>query len=211
MQRMRFKYLSPYSASRRGFTLTEMAIVVGIIGLVLGGIWAASAAAYSVLRVNRAHEEIDTIINNMRQLYASSPTIPPGDLTGSAMTAGVFPADMVTPDGLIANPWGAGPEGVGGISVGAGGGWGGCLMGLPNGFPPNMFQIVLWKMANIDEIQFLSAYIGGANGDVVCLYADCTNLQNMQPVNIKTTDITPCTNANNDGDPFSNVVLTVQK
>ena len=42
---------------RRGFTLTEIAIVLGIVGLILGAIWVAAAAVYNNLRVSHADTE----------------------------------------------------------------------------------------------------------------------------------------------------------
>lgn len=39
---------------RRGFSLIEAAIVLGIVGLVIGGIWTAASAVQARLRVSRA-------------------------------------------------------------------------------------------------------------------------------------------------------------
>lgn len=60
----------PASLSR-GFTLTEIAIVLGIIGIILGAIWAAAAMVYENNRTKEAHEQTLTIINNWRSIYGS--------------------------------------------------------------------------------------------------------------------------------------------
>ncbi len=59
----------------RGFTLTEAAIVLGIVGLILGAIWVAAAAVYENMRTNRANEQILKVAQAVRSLYASSPTM----------------------------------------------------------------------------------------------------------------------------------------
>src|SRR5271168_1816583 len=62
---------------KRGFTLTEIAIVLGIIGLILGAIWVAAAAVYNNLRTSRATTELLTIAQNVRATYATSSTVDP--------------------------------------------------------------------------------------------------------------------------------------
>jgi prepilin-type N-terminal cleavage/methylation domain-containing protein len=92
---------------KRGFTLTEIAIVLGIIGLILGAIWVAAAAVYNNLRVSKATTELLTIAQGARALYATSSTT--GDAAGVDETnvwikGGIFPADTI--NGATANgPW----------------------------------------------------------------------------------------------------------
>ena len=40
---------------KKGFTLTEIAIVLGIIGLILGAIWVAAASVYQNQRIGHAN------------------------------------------------------------------------------------------------------------------------------------------------------------
>jgi len=108
---------------RRGFTLTEMAIVLGVIGLILGAIWVAAANVYSNMRVEKAQQQILTIVQNIRSLYVARSTFAdpasacgvncPQDITAPMASAGVFPADMVTQTAVANNkatypqsPWG---------------------------------------------------------------------------------------------------------
>src|ERR1700740_210314 len=65
-------YRSEAGARKRGFTLTEIAIVLGIIGLILGAIWVAAAAVYNNMRTSKATTEILTAVQNVRALYATS-------------------------------------------------------------------------------------------------------------------------------------------
>ncbi|MGE0109896.1 MAG: type 4 pilus major pilin [Bdellovibrionales bacterium] len=90
--------LSPRRASahRRGFTLTEAAIVLGIVGLILGGIWVAAGAVYNNQRVSTTTTQIMQIVNGIRSLYATSTTFT-GDETDLA-NAGVIPRDMLVLD-----------------------------------------------------------------------------------------------------------------
>ena len=60
------------SASRKyalGFNLIEAAIVLGVIGLIIGGIWVAAAAINENLKVNRTITGVMTIINNVNRAF----------------------------------------------------------------------------------------------------------------------------------------------
>lgn len=96
--------------ARRGFTLTEIAIVLGIIGLILGAIWAAASAVYNNLRTSRAQQEILTVAQNIRAMYATQSTVDANATTDTYINAGVFPSDATVevPGGSKStkNPWG---------------------------------------------------------------------------------------------------------
>ncbi len=91
--------------SRRGFTLTEIAIVLGIVGLILGAIWVAAAAVYNNLRTSKATTELLNVVQNVRALYATSGVVDNqadmamnANAAGPAQTyiqAGIFPADTL--------------------------------------------------------------------------------------------------------------------
>jgi prepilin-type N-terminal cleavage/methylation domain-containing protein len=96
---------------KRGFTLTEIAIVLGIIGLILGAIWVAAAAVYTNMRVARSSQELLQITQSIRSLYATSTVTggtDGGDITASLIPAGVFPTDSL-PTGasstIVNSPW----------------------------------------------------------------------------------------------------------
>ena len=160
------------SHPRRGFTLTEMAIVLGVVGIVLGGIWAASSSVNDKQKANKAAQEVAIITQNMRQYYSAKNSFPAGTLTASAMAAGLFPPDMIV-NGVTVNPWGtvsavAGSSGASeipnlGVSVGSQAGYGnGSASVCPNYNAPNILQIVFWGLSGQDCLALLSQFVGPA-------------------------------------------------
>lgn len=82
---------------RRAFTLTEITIVLGIVGLILGVIW----QQFQVLRVNKMTsqemQQLTAIAQNIRSMYGSGTDLGYttfSDATASMVKANVFPADM---------------------------------------------------------------------------------------------------------------------
>lgn len=106
----------PYNGSRktRGFTLTEVAIVMGVVGLILGGIWIAAAAVYTNHRVNTAYTQVMRIVQGTRALYASQALFPVSqqgtNITNNLKQAGIIPKDMINEEvGVgVKNPWSTG-------------------------------------------------------------------------------------------------------
>lgn len=91
--------------SRKGFTLTEAAIVLGIVGLILGAIWVAAAAVYNNLRVNRTNQQLLQIVQTVRSMHATQQTIAAAS-TAQWIQAGVFPRDLVNAAGTdTINQW----------------------------------------------------------------------------------------------------------
>ena len=95
----------------RGFTLTEAAIVLGIVGLILGAIWVAAASVYCNLHVSRANEQVLTIVQSVRSMHATQQSIGGADgddLTLNMIKGGAFPKDMIVGTGAgrtASNPW----------------------------------------------------------------------------------------------------------
>src|SRR3984957_16106234 len=97
--------ISPRRQRRRGFTLTEIAIVLGIIGLILGAIWVAAAAVYNNMRTSKTTTELLDVAQNLRGMYATAGTVDPlantpaafaaaaaGNANQTYMLANIFPA-----------------------------------------------------------------------------------------------------------------------
>ena len=104
----------------KGFTLTEAAIVLGIMGLVLGAIWTAAAAVYSNQRVGHANTQVLQILQSIRALYSTSATFPTGDQTSNLIALKAIPNEMVNgTTGTLINPWG-GAITINGTGDGAG-------------------------------------------------------------------------------------------
>ena len=93
------------------FTLTELAIVLGIIGLILGAIWVAAASVYANLRLSQAATETLLIVQNFKSLYGGNRNGQPSngtDITAMAMNAGLLPSDMIQSGSTsyALGPWG---------------------------------------------------------------------------------------------------------
>jgi prepilin-type N-terminal cleavage/methylation domain-containing protein len=82
-----------------GFTLTEMAIVLGILGFILGAIWVAASSAYESSKITRTNAQIMSIAHAIRDLYAGRLTMESTavvwpDISPQLVSTGVFPSDM---------------------------------------------------------------------------------------------------------------------
>ena len=102
---MRFSQMKTGAKQKKGFTLIEAAIVMAIVGLVVGGIWVAASAVQANFRKSNTSQNLLVIVQNMRQLYY-------GQADCSAATAQieisnrVFPADMVQGTAAAQDSWG---------------------------------------------------------------------------------------------------------
>jgi len=93
---------------RRGFTLTEIAIVLGIIGLILGAIWAAAAAVYSNMKVNNAERGITYAAQQVHGMFATASGNTGQNADTDITAPGMFPQDWTYTVGKnvkYGNPW----------------------------------------------------------------------------------------------------------
>lgn len=97
---------------KRGFTLTEIAIVLGIIGLILGAIWSAAASVYANHRVSTANRDVLTIAQGMRGLYATQSALDVA-YKGALMTPNPLDTlNIIPPEIQAAGPFPNGTTGV---------------------------------------------------------------------------------------------------
>lgn len=111
---------------RRGFNLIEAAIVLGVVGLVVGGIWVAAAAVTTSRNVTETAQGLLRVCTKSTQLFdsRSAPSGPDTVITSSALAAGVFPETWVN-GGSVTSPIGGSVEllwlaydwGFGGVSA----------------------------------------------------------------------------------------------
>ena len=86
-------------ASQQGFSLLEIAIVLGITALVVAGIWLIMSTVNQNSREGRLASQAIETITNARRVFGNAAEQP--DVSGTeaftqaAITAGIFPADMV--------------------------------------------------------------------------------------------------------------------
>lgn len=62
----------------KGFTLTEAAIVLGALGLLLGGVWAAAGSVWDSYRLRRVEEDLFQTVQNVQNHYAQMGQLPAG-------------------------------------------------------------------------------------------------------------------------------------
>ena len=115
---------------RAGFSLTEFAIVLGIMGIVLGALWGVVALVHENIKRHQTAEQMVLTINNIRGFYSSRTRIAtPGgatdydSVTQYLLGQNVFPTEMLrdrTAATLVADhPWGS--EAADGSSLDDGG------------------------------------------------------------------------------------------
>lgn len=81
----------------RGFSLTELAIVLAVVGSVIGGIWALAANANQKAKERQIANQILTTVTNIRSYYQGQAGIA-GDfatITNNLLRRGVIPAEMI--------------------------------------------------------------------------------------------------------------------
>ncbi len=96
---------------RRGFNLVEAAIVLGVIGLVIGGIWVAASKITNDLKLNQATTGLLLIVDQYRSIYKpfGITAIYNGPSTITSQIIGVIPEGFSRRnDGTLVDPWGRG-------------------------------------------------------------------------------------------------------
>jgi type II secretory pathway pseudopilin PulG len=92
----------------RGFTLTEMAIVLGVASAVIGAIWGVAGSVKSQRNNVDAVNELQAIKQSIFDMRAGQPfTVTPGtDITSTLITAGVIPSLYTSSPTAATTPWG---------------------------------------------------------------------------------------------------------
>lgn len=153
-----------------GFTLTEMAIVLSVIGGVVATIWAVAADVSMNNHVSMAHKQLTAIVGNVRVLYAEQSGIKgtTGVLTPALDQLRVFPLEMrhnaAGTYGNIYHDWSVapGPGGLGNVQIAAAS----CATGTTNGNTiESCFGVFFYSLKQTACAQFLTAAItGGRSG-----------------------------------------------
>jgi type II secretory pathway pseudopilin PulG len=88
------------AASCEAFTLMELALVMGVIGMILAGVWGVASIVIGKNQLRAVQEQIITSAQNIRDFYAvSGAPIPTGNTTATLDGYRLFPTEMrVTPN-----------------------------------------------------------------------------------------------------------------
>jgi prepilin-type N-terminal cleavage/methylation domain-containing protein len=77
-----------YGKTKHGFTLTEVAIVLGIVGLILGAVWVAARGVNTGVNANKAAQVTSTLIATVRGAFGGTSNYPTDGSDLSGMSAG---------------------------------------------------------------------------------------------------------------------------
>lgn len=86
-----------------GFTLAELAVFMGVVGVVLGVVWTAATSLSNSNKAYLATQEVAQVAQNIREFYMNAQGIPlgaascGGDVTSALASVGnssVFPSNM---------------------------------------------------------------------------------------------------------------------
>jgi type II secretory pathway pseudopilin PulG len=98
----------------RGFTLTEMAIVLGVASAVIGAIWGVAGSVKSQRNNLDAANELQTIKQNIIDMRGGHSFNVTGtnsqSITGDLIAAGVIPSNYISNTGGAVTPWGTNLE-----------------------------------------------------------------------------------------------------
>ena len=95
-------FFAAQRSSQRGFSLIEVAIVLGVIGLVLGGIW---TAAGNLRNRTRTQETVAVMNQAIERLYQQITPDQAKQITGSGFLANSLNAPVLMKMGVFPQTW----------------------------------------------------------------------------------------------------------
>ena len=107
------------NVKKRGFNLIEIAIVLAVIGLVIGGIYVAASSVTENQRKQKAQSQLLTLVQNFRAAYANQSWTSSSAPTNKELYySHVIPADIIPDDTTSPNTF---TGAFGTVAIGNGG------------------------------------------------------------------------------------------
>ena len=97
-------HCAPTGRRKRGFSLIEAAIVLGVVGVIIGGIWVAASTVIESYKVNQAINAYELFNRNTKRFFpfASFPVTGQASITSTVIAARLLPDDFIS----TGHPWG---------------------------------------------------------------------------------------------------------
>ncbi len=94
--------MQPYQRKQAGFTIGEMTVVLGVVALVMGGVWVTVNKVQETAQITQTKEQVIAILSKVRGFYQTRACINTGNQTGFLLGVGqpIFPREMVNGGGL---------------------------------------------------------------------------------------------------------------
>ncbi|HVY12273.1 MAG TPA: type II secretion system protein [Alphaproteobacteria bacterium] len=178
---MLFQTRSSRPSDRAGFTLLESAVVLGVIALLVGGIWMIVKVVYENTYEHQARMQIATLVRNFRQLYSRvgelTPDIP-GDYTTLLDQQNAVPAEMRinagANDGKLNHPWTSDPSGNVRVLYST----------------PSVFSVYLSRLPRKPCVALVSKLSGGEISGLSSILVDGTTYSSTDfPVGVVTANV----------------------
>jgi prepilin-type N-terminal cleavage/methylation domain-containing protein len=179
-----------------GFTLTELAMVLGIVGLITAAIWSAASSVYQNRNTANAVQQLTTLVGRIRAMYPNGYAPASGSFTNFLIEANgapgmirsctiggsQFPDAGSTVNGqCLVTPWGNQ------VSAGSGSEGGGETTSLSH------FGIVVWGMTNAQAVALIAGMLPATAAGLDWVYCDGVGAQNVTGSTAPTAFST-CTN-----------------
>ena len=88
-----------YNKKRRAFSLMEIAIVLGVVSVLIAGVWSASGNVNAVHKTTKATQQVMQIVTGFKSLYATSGVDTAAgvthDLTCAGIASQIIPLEMI--------------------------------------------------------------------------------------------------------------------
>lgn len=91
-----------------GFTLTEIAIVLGVVGAITAAIWVAADSTHESQKDNDALTELQTVAQNIDTMMTGRTFGASGNITGNMIAAQAIPNSYVETATTAGTPWSGG-------------------------------------------------------------------------------------------------------